>query len=137
MDRPAVAVATMGLLLHLGMVLMRGLDSGHIPIVTRYENFTVDALFMAGTYVLAQWRWPQLRPTGIFVLLFAAFGVVAALTYSRGVFPMSPALRTNWLVIRAFRFLEPLLRKNRLAPRPLEEFLKLPGGRFLSFSMRF
>ncbi len=97
----AVGVAVLGLLLHLGMVLVRGLDSGQIPIVTRYENFTVDALFMAGTYVLAQWRWPRLRQAGIFVLLFAAFGVVAALTYSRGVFPMSPALRTNWLVIHA------------------------------------
>ncbi len=101
LGRIAVGLAGSGLLLHAAMVLVRGLESGQIPIVTRYEDFTVDALFMASVWLLAQWRWPQLRPAGILVLPFAAFVVVAALNYSLGVFPMSPALRTNWLIIHA------------------------------------
>ncbi len=101
MERVATGLVSFGLLLHVAIVLVRGLDSGQIPVVTRYENFTVDALFMVSVWLLAQWRWPQLRPTGVLVLPFAAFVVIAALTYSLGVFPMSPALRTNWLIIHA------------------------------------
>ncbi len=101
LERIAIVLAGSGLLLHIAIVLVRGLESGQIPIVTRYEDFTVDALFMASVWLLAQWRWPQLRSAGILVLPFAAFVVVVALTYSLGVFPMSPALRTNWLIIHA------------------------------------
>lgn len=97
----ALAVVSSGLLIHIAIVLMRGLDSGQIPLVTRYEDFTVDALAMVSVWLIAQWRWPQLRQAGILLLPFSAFIVVTALTYSRGVFPMGPALRTNWLVIHA------------------------------------
>jgi len=101
MERAALGLACLGVLVHIGIVIARGLDSGQIPIITRYEDFTVDALSMASVWMLAQWRWPQLRRAGVLVLPIAAFVVVAALTYSRGVFPMSPALRTNWLIIHA------------------------------------
>ena len=100
-DRLAVPMATVGVCLHLLVVLIRGLDSGQIPIVTRYEDFTVDALAIALIYLVAQWRWPATRQAGVIIMPLAAVLVVAALTYSRGVFPMSPALRTNWLVIHA------------------------------------
>jgi len=100
-ERVAVVAASIGLLIHIAMVVVRGLDSGQVPVMTRYEDFTVDALSMASVWLLAQWRWPQLRPSGVLVLSLAAFVVIAALSYSRGVFPMSPALRTNWLVIHA------------------------------------
>ncbi len=101
LGRVAVGLACAGVLLHMAILLARGVTSGQIPIVTRYEDFTVDALFIALVWLLAQWRWPSLRPTGMAVLPFAAFVVMAALTYSLGVFPMSPALRTNWLIIHA------------------------------------
>ena len=101
MARVALAVTSLGLLVHILMVLVRGLNSGQVPIMTRYEDFTVDALSMVCVWLLAQWRWPHLRRTGILLLPIAAFVVIAALSYSRGVFPMSPALRTNWLIIHA------------------------------------
>ncbi len=101
MGRVALSLVSAGLLIHITMVLVRGLDSGQIPIVTRYEDFTVDALAMVGIWLIAQWRWPKVRQAGILLLPFSAVIVVVALTYSRGVFPMSPALRTNWLVIHA------------------------------------
>lgn len=101
MQRVAIGLVSAGLLLHIAMVLVRGVNSGQVPIMTRYEDFTVDALSMVSVWLLAQWRWPQLRQSGVLLLPLAAFIVVAALSYSRGVFPMSPALRTNWLVIHA------------------------------------
>jgi len=101
MQKVAIGLVSVGLLVHVAMVLVRGLDSGQIPIMTRYEDFTVDALSMVAVWLLAQWRWPQLRQSGVILLPLAALIVIIALSYSRGVFPMSPALRTNWLVIHA------------------------------------
>ena len=100
-DKAALLLTGLALLTHFSMIVFRGLDSGQIPIVTRYEDYTVDAFAVVAIYLLAQWRWPQLRRTGVLVLPIAALGVVIALNYSRGVFPMGPALRTNWLIIHA------------------------------------
>ena len=100
-ERVGVTVTLVAWLAHFSILLVRGLDSGEIPIVSRYEDFTVDAMFMVGVYLIAQWRWPQLRRTGIVVLPVAALIALLALKYSRGVFPMGPALRTNWLIIHA------------------------------------
>ena len=100
-ERAGLIVASVAWLIHFSILLIRGFDSGEIPIVSRYEDFTVDAMFMVGVYLIAQWRWPQLRRTGLIVLPVAALIALAALKYSRGVFPMGPALRTNWLIIHA------------------------------------
>jgi len=100
-EQIAVVVSSAGLLVHIAMVVVRGLDSGQVPVMTRYEDFTVDALSMVSAWLLIQWRWPHLRLSGVLLLPVAAFVVIAALSYSRGIFPMSPALRTNWLVIHA------------------------------------
>ncbi len=100
-ERAAVGVALVGGSLHLAMLLQRWLEFGRLPIVTRYENISVDSLAVVGIYLLAQWRIPRLRVCGVLVLPAAAIGMVAALWYNRGSFPLSPALRTEWMVIHA------------------------------------
>ena len=97
----AVAVASFGCALHFYILQQRWLEFGRLPIVTRYENISVDSLALVGIYLLAQWRIPRLRATGLFVLSVAALGLVLALWYNQGSFPRTPALRTNWLVIHA------------------------------------
>ena len=97
----AIPLALLGLLLHLVLLGVRWKNLGQIPIVTRYEDFTVDALAVVGVYLAAQWRLPQLRVAGLTALPLAAAGVLAALLYGRGGYHMSPSLRTNWLVAHA------------------------------------
>jgi ABC-type transport system involved in cytochrome c biogenesis permease subunit len=99
--KAAVALALLGLLLHGGLLAVRWGVIGQIPIVTRYEDLTVDALAMAGLFLAVQWRLPRLRPAGLTVLPLAAAGVWWALFFSRGGFPLDPSLRTNWLIIHA------------------------------------
>lgn len=99
--RTGVWLAAGGFFAHLGLLLWRWQAIGQIPIVTRYEDLTVDALVMVGVYLIVQWRLPQLRPAGTMVLTIAAAAVLWALFYSRGPIFMSLSLRTNWLIIHA------------------------------------
>lgn len=101
LGRPAIALAALGLALHLGLLAWRWHDVGQIPIVTRYEDLTVDSLMIVALYLAVQWRLPELRPAGLTALAVAGGGVLWALFYSRGAFPMDPSLRTNWLIIHA------------------------------------
>ncbi len=99
--RLAIALTTFGFVLHSGLLAWRWQDIGQIPIVTRYEDLTVDALMIVGIYLLVQWRSLELRPAGLATLGIAGAGVLWALFYSHGSFPMDPSLRTNWLIIHA------------------------------------
>jgi ABC-type transport system involved in cytochrome c biogenesis permease subunit len=56
---------------------------------------------IVGLYLAVQWRLPELRQAGLTALTMAGAGVLWALFYSRGAFPMDPSLRTNWLIIHA------------------------------------
>lgn len=100
-ERLAIGLAAFGALLHFGLLALRWQDIGQIPIVTRYEDLTVDSLMIVGLYLAVQWRLPELRPAGLLTLTMAGAGVAWALFHSRGAFPMDPSLRTNWLVIHA------------------------------------
>jgi ABC-type transport system involved in cytochrome c biogenesis permease subunit len=94
-------LAALGFALHLGLLVWRWQDIGQIPIVTRYEDLSVDSLMIVGLFLAVQWRLPELRQAGVTALTMAGAGVLWALFYSRGTFPMDPSLRTNWLIIHA------------------------------------
>jgi len=97
----AVSLVTAGGMIHLVILIQRWQEFGQLPIVTRYEDITVDALAIAGVYLFAQWCVPQLRLTGIYVLPLAATGVAVALSYNLDSFPLPPALRSDWLIIHS------------------------------------
>ncbi|VAX10949.1 Putative cytochrome C-type biogenesis protein [hydrothermal vent metagenome] len=97
----AITLATVGCFAHLVILIQRWQEFGQLPIVTRYEDMTVDALAIAVIYLLTQWCKPQLRSAGVYVLPLAAAGLAAALSYNLGTFPLSPALRSDWLVVHA------------------------------------
>ncbi len=97
----AVTLASMAWCLHLLIIYRRWQEIGQLPIVTRYEDMTVDALAVAGVYLVIQWIKPDIRLAGRYVLPLAAFAVGGALWYNLGSVPFSPALRTNWLLIHS------------------------------------
>lgn len=100
-QRAALALAAAAGVGHVALLASRWQAQGQLPIVTRYEDLTMDALAIVLVFLLAQWRWPTLRRPGALVLLLAGSGVLAALAYSQAHYPWSPALRTVWLVIHA------------------------------------
>jgi len=97
----AVSLASIAWCLHLLIIYRRWQEIGQLPIITRYEDMTVDALAVAGVYLIIQWIKPDIRLAGRYVLPIAAFAVGAALWYNLGSVPFSPALRTNWLLIHS------------------------------------
>lgn len=100
-EQVGVWLAVAGFAVHFGLLAYRWRAIGQIPIVTRYEDLTVDALTIAGVFLAAQWRLPLLRPAGVMALPLAAAGTLWALFYTRGHFPFDPSLRTNWMIIHA------------------------------------
>lgn len=100
-EQVGVWLAVAGFAVHFGLLAYRWRAIGQIPIVTRYEDLTVDALTIAGIFLAAQWRLPLLRPAGVLALPLAAVGTLWALFHSRGHFPFPPSLRTNWMIIHA------------------------------------
>ena len=101
LERMATVLAALGFVLHLGLLAWRWHDIGQVPIVTRYEDLTVDSLMIVGLYLVVQWRLPELRQAGLLAMFMAGAGVLWALFYNRGAFPMDPSLRTNWLITHA------------------------------------
>ncbi|MCF6281001.1 MAG: cytochrome c biogenesis protein CcsA [Candidatus Polarisedimenticolaceae bacterium] len=97
----AVILASLACSLHLLIIYRRWQEIGQLPIVTRYEDMTVDALAIAALYLILQWFKPEIRLAGRYALPIAAFAVGAALWYNLGSVPFSPALRTNWLLIHS------------------------------------
>ncbi len=96
---PALVAAALAL--HAGLIGWRWLAQQQAPLVTRYEDFTFDALAVAAVYLLAAWRRPALRRPLAAMLLVAAALVLGALAYSQDHYPWSPALRIFWLKVHA------------------------------------
>lgn len=89
------------LALHAGLVGWRWAAQQQAPLVTRYEDFTFDALVVAALYLLLAARWPSLRRPAAPMLGVAAALAIGALAYSQDHYPWSPALRIFWLQIHA------------------------------------
>lgn len=121
--RTVVGLAAGALAVHAALIVWRGFAQGQAPMVTRYEDFTLDALFLSVGYLAAR-RWrPALHRAAAPMLLAAAALAAAALTYSQNAYPWSPALRIFWLQVHA------PLNSLALALATLCASLALVGGR--------
>ena len=97
----ALMLVVGALLVHVMLFMLRWHGQGQLPLVTRYEDLTVDALFLVVVYLLAQWGRAELRRAAALMLVAAGGLALAALTYSQDFYPWSPALRIFWLQIHA------------------------------------
>ncbi len=96
----AVALTVVGLGVHIGVLVTRGLAAGRVPWGNMYEFVvTLTAIFAVGWLVLLVTR-PALRPLGVFVT--AALAVLlgfAGLVLLTPAGPLVPALNSYWLKI--------------------------------------
>jgi ABC-type transport system involved in cytochrome c biogenesis permease subunit len=99
--RVLVVLVAFALAIHVGLVGWRWQTQQQAPLVTRYEDFTFDALVVAALYLAVAWRWPTLRRAAAPMLVVAAALTLGALAYSQAFYPWSPALRIIWLQIHA------------------------------------
>ncbi|MFC4108864.1 c-type cytochrome biogenesis protein CcsB [Micromonospora zhanjiangensis] len=98
--RAAVALTGLGLLVHLGVLVTRGIAADRMPLGNMYE-FILSATFVGviAWLVLLTHR-PDLRHLGIFVVLAEVLllGVAGLVVYSP-IVPLVPALNSYWFVI--------------------------------------
>lgn len=97
----ALMLVVGAVLVHVMLFILRWYGQGQLPLVTRYEDLTLDALFLVVVYLLAQWGRAELRRAAALMLAAAGGMALAALTYSQDFYPWSPALRIFWLQIHA------------------------------------
>lgn len=98
-QRGAVALASIGWLLHLAAVLTRGIAAERVPWANMFEfGLTATAIGM-GTFLLAL-LWKDVRYLGAYIsgLTLLSLGIVTVNFYV-DVVPTPPALQSAWLVI--------------------------------------
>ena len=97
----AVVAVSGGMVLHGALLGWRWYAQQQMPMVTRYEDLTLDALFVVAIWLVLQYRDPALRRAAALMLVAAGVLVLGALLYSQQYYPWSPALRIYWLQIHA------------------------------------
>jgi cytochrome c-type biogenesis protein CcsB len=100
--RVAIAVLTIGWVLHLGADVLRGIAADRVPWANMYEFSMTGTLVIVGIYLLALTRI-DLRFLGAVItgLVLVLLGI-ATVGFRVAVSPLPPALQSYWLVIHVF-----------------------------------
>jgi len=100
--RVALAVLTVGWVLHLGADVLRGIAADRVPWANMYEFSMTGTLIIVGIYLLALTR-VDLRFLGAVItgLVLVLLGI-ATVGFRVAVSPLPPALQSYWLVIHVF-----------------------------------
>jgi cytochrome c-type biogenesis protein CcsB len=100
--RVALAVLTVGWVLHLGADVLRGVAAARVPWANMYEFSMTGTLIIVGIYLLALTRI-DLRFLGAVItgLVLVLLGI-ATVGFRVAVSPLPPALQSYWLVIHVF-----------------------------------
>jgi cytochrome c-type biogenesis protein CcsB len=100
--RVALAVLTIGWVLHLGADVLRGIAADRVPWANMYEFSMTGTLIIVGIYLLALTRI-DLRFLGAVItgLVLVLLGI-ATVGFRVAVSPLPPALQSYWLVIHVF-----------------------------------
>jgi cytochrome c-type biogenesis protein CcsB len=96
----AVSLTVLGVLLHVGAIVLRGLAVGRWPLGNMYEFTSVFCLAAVVAWLVVLRRAPGLRAVGLFVLLpvVVLLFLAGTVLYARAA-PVVPALRSYWLVV--------------------------------------
>ena len=96
----AVNLTVLGVGLHLGSIVARGLAADRWPLGNMYEFTSMFCLAAVIAWLVVLRRAPALRTVGLFVLLpvVVLLFVAGTVLYARAA-PVVPALRSYWLVV--------------------------------------
>jgi cytochrome c-type biogenesis protein CcsB len=100
--RAAMALTTIGFVLHALGVILRGFAAGYAPWSNMY-GFAITATgLIVGVFLLVQF-WQDLRFLGAYIVGFSlAFLGLATVNFYVAVAPQPPALQSAWLVMHVF-----------------------------------
>lgn len=98
-ERVGFALAVIGWLVNLGAVVLRGVAAGRVPWANMFEFTLTGTAIIVGVFLVVQ-VWRDLRFLGAFVTGMAVvFLTVGSVNFYVDVAPLSPPLKSAWLVI--------------------------------------
>ncbi|OLF15782.1 c-type cytochrome biogenesis protein CcsB [Actinophytocola xanthii] len=102
MGRMAVALTVLGVVMHLGALVLRGLATGRVPWSNMYEFGATLCLFAVVTWLVVLRRF-AIQHLSVWVLLpvIVLMFLGGVVLYSEAA-PVQPALQSYWLVIHVF-----------------------------------
>jgi len=90
--------ALAGFLLHTLTIAVRWIESGHPPVLWRFEHALAGGWFVMAVFLALVFRFPSIRALGAlvisFTLLMLGYGIMSA---ELGVEPLPPPYQSNWL----------------------------------------
>ena len=98
--RTAVVLTALGLLLHAGSLVLRGVATDRVPWGNMYEFSSAVGVVAVAAFLAVLARQPRLRHLGLFVMLpvIVLMFLAGTLLYAKAA-PLVPALRSYWLAI--------------------------------------
>ena len=100
LGRTAVALTTLGALVHLASIAARGVSAHRWPLGNMYEFSAAISLFAVTTWLVAVRHTPALRRFGVLALapVLMLMFLAGTVLYAQAA-PVMPALQSFWLVI--------------------------------------
>ena len=100
--KAAMALTTVGWVLHASAALFRGLAAGRVPWANMFEFSLTATAIIVGVFLAVQF-WQDIRFVGAFVTGFVLIALgIATVNFYVDVVPLPPALQSAWLVIHVF-----------------------------------
>jgi cytochrome c-type biogenesis protein CcsB len=97
--KKALALAAIGLIPHSVALLLRWIEQGHGPYMTRYEVLSSDAWITVVLFLAFSLKWKKIQSAGLVVLPVVFFMVTVALFTNPQMVNLPPSLRSFWLVL--------------------------------------
>jgi cytochrome c-type biogenesis protein CcsB len=98
--RMGVSLVGLGVLLHLGSIVCRGLSAGRWPLGNMYEYVAAITLAAVVTWLVMLRRLPAVRDAATFVLLpVVVLMTIGGTALYTTVAPVMPALKSYWLPV--------------------------------------
>jgi len=100
--KAAMALTTIGWVLHAAAALLRGLAAGRVPWANMFEFSLTATAIIVGVFLAVQF-WQDLRFLGALIVGFSLLALgIATTNYYVDVIPLPDALQSAWLVIHVF-----------------------------------
>ncbi len=92
-------ITIFGLVLHSVALLLRWIEQGHGPYMTRYEVLSSDAWITLAMFLSLGLKWEKIRSAGVLVLPISFLMLVIGLFSNPSMQNLPPSLRSIWLVM--------------------------------------
>ncbi|MBL0712769.1 MAG: c-type cytochrome biogenesis protein CcsB [Desulfosarcina sp.] len=95
--RGGVMLLSAGFAIHLIMITVGTIRSGHLPVNTLRDTLSFGALAVAGVFLLFQYCY-RLKVLGVFSAPLAAVTMIIVALMPQAAIPAQPVLKSLWLV---------------------------------------